>query len=126
MGISDYLNIAKWVGLVVLVLYGWHSFQSWRAEERKAAQTQLANQINVATLQSQLDRTQADLKAEQARSSTLNQQLDTERSAAQQRTKIFNEHQLDKLVQAKPGLVEQRINAATAKVWEQIEQESRQ
>ena len=38
---------------------------------------------------------------------------------------IFRRHNLDKLALAKPGLIESRINKATASVFEEIENDSK-
>jgi len=66
------------------------------------------------------------LKDERARVATLNEQLAAARTAAALRTEVLNRHNLGELMQAKPLMIERRINTATVEVWREIEDESRE
>ena len=71
------------------------------------------NQDLIATLQSRLV-----AQADQARNLTANvQNLQRERDKYMS---IFREHDLTKLARAKPGLIENRVNSGTAKVFRDI------
>jgi hypothetical protein len=43
-----------------------------------------------------------------------------------QALKIFNEHNLQELSKAKPGLIELRVNNATQRIFDILEQESQE
>jgi hypothetical protein len=40
--------------------------------------------------------------------------------------KIFKDHNLTRLARAKPGMIEKRINSGTAKVFRQMEEDSKE
>lgn len=47
------------------------------------------------------------------------------RVRAAEQVAVFNRHRFGELLQAKPGMMEKRINDATAALWAEIERESR-
>lgn len=94
------------------------------ADVRAQAVELRESQISAEALRTQLARAETDLADERARLATLTQQLNREREAAARRVMIFNRHRFGELVQAKPELIESRINKATIEVWTGIERES--
>lgn len=73
-----------------------------------------------------LARTHALLRDERARVAVLQEELTAARTAAAARTAVLNQHNLGDLLQAKPLMIERRINTATIEVWREIEDESRE
>ena len=52
-----------------------------------------------------------------------NQELDEEKKKYM---RIFSDHNLTRLARAKPGLIESRVNKATASVFREVEQDSKE
>lgn len=52
-----------------------------------------------------------------------NQELDEEKKKYM---RIFSEHNLTRLARAKPGLIESRVNKATASIFREVEQDSKE
>lgn len=119
-------ELGKWLLIGVAMWYVQHRAVAWIEQQRQDAVALRESQITQITQAAELKQAQADLAAERARLEVLTQQLAERREAEQQRVAIFNKHQLGDLVQAKPGLIEKRMNAATTEVWKQIELESHQ
>jgi hypothetical protein len=112
---------------LVIVLAFWYVANAIQGYHRELIDTALSKreaEITVTTLRERLTRTEQELKAEQQRLQTLHTQLERERQAAVDRIAVFNRHNFGELLQAKPGLMESRINHATQKVWSDIEAES--
>lgn len=121
-------TIGKWV--LVAGVVGWvvwsviDTARDWQDRQEREAVARREAEITVTSLTAQLDRTRQDLAAERTRLAELHKALEEERARAAERVAIFNRHRFGELLQAKPGLIEKRINSATADVWTQIEQES--
>lgn len=52
-----------------------------------------------------------------------NQELENQKKAY---LKIFKDHNLTRLARAKPGLIEKRVNAGTASIFRQVEEDSKE
>lgn len=123
--IRIYTFAFKALALVTLLWYVLH----WVDDQRQAAvDSALAKreaEISAASARAQLRENQRALDEERVRAQVLGQQLVQEKNESQRRVSVFNQHNLGKLLQDKPGMIETRINAATEKVWAQIEGESK-
>lgn len=82
----------------------------------------LATEVSVAkqTIANQKEIIESQNSALQELTLT-NQQINTE---IDRYLAIFRRHDLNKLAEARPGLIESRINSATAQVFEEIESET--
>lgn len=105
--------------------YAVHAFRGWQERKQQEAVVQREAEITASSLAQQVEQLKIDLAAERTRLSELNSAMVAERTRAEERVAIFNRHRLGDLLQAKPEMIEKRINGATTEVWKQIEQESR-
>ena len=73
------------------------------------------------------DRLETNIKAERERQEVLNGELQAARDREDETTEVLEDRErLNRLVQAKPGLIERQARRATTRVWEDIELESRE
>ncbi len=73
------------------------------------------------------DRLERDIKAERERQEVLTQELQDARDREDETTEVLEDRErLNRLTQAKPGLIERQARRATTRVWKDIELESRE
>ncbi len=73
------------------------------------------------------DRLETNIKAERERQEVLNGELQAARDREDETTEVLEDRErLDRLTQAKPGLIERQARRATTRVWKDIENESRE
>ena len=73
------------------------------------------------------DRLENNIEAERERQEVLTAELQAARDREVQTTEVLEDRErLDRLTQAKPGLLERLARRATTQVWEDIEVESRE
>ncbi len=75
-----------------------------------------------ASAEANLQRERNRVREQQATLNTLAQQSVEIRREQQETIDIFAEHDLKRLAEAKPGLIERRVNAATASVFDELEE----
>ncbi len=73
------------------------------------------------------DRLEDSIKDERERQEVLTRELQAARDREDETTEVLEDRErLDRLTQAKPGLIERQARRATTRVWKQIELESRE
>ena len=75
-----------------------------------------------ASAEANLQRERNRVAQQQATLNTLAQESVQIRREQQEVIDIFAEHDLQRLAEAKPGLIERRVNAATASVFDELEE----
>lgn len=96
------------------------------ANNRTLKENQVQMEIAVNTAQASLKAAEENAKKSEAAMSALtsrNQELNREK---QNYLKIFKDHNLTRLARAKPGLIEKRINNGTQKVFEALENDTKE
>lgn len=114
------------VGAASAMVYHYKSLVQERAElasRASLAETELEHQKEVArryrvSMDEQLDRLRKNLQE-------LNSRFANEKRRRQEIGKLFSRHDLSRLAQKKPGLVGNRINVGTARLWFDLEQATR-
>jgi len=102
-------------------------FGYWQYSRANAAEVALSEQRIVAEqAKHDIENLENQVDLEKERTAELAGDLQEARDQKARMTRIFNEHNLGALLQAKPGLIESRAKKATAKVWNDIEAESRE
>jgi uncharacterized protein YlxW (UPF0749 family) len=77
--------------------------------------------------EAQVDRLEDDIEQEQERQEELQKELQAARDLEATTTEVLEDRErLNRLTQAKPGLIERQARRATTKVWSDIEVESRE
>ena len=77
--------------------------------------------------EAQVNRLETNIKAERERQEVLTRELQAARDREVQTTEVLEDRaRLDRLTQAKPGLIERQARRATTRVWKEIEAESRE
>lgn len=97
-------------------------------DQRVAAETEAQAQETRAELaEAERDRLQGELERDQERREELQLELQAARDANNQATEVLEDRaRLDRLTQAKPGLIERQARRATTRVWEDIEDVTRE
>ncbi len=73
------------------------------------------------------DRLERNIDAERERQEVLTRDLQEARDREDETTEVLEDRErLDRLTQAKPGLIERQARRATTRVWKDIELESRE
>ena len=96
------------------------------ANNRTLKENQVQMEIAVNTAQSSLKAAEENQKQSEAAMSALtsrNQELNREK---QTYLKIFKDHNLTRLARARPGMIEKRINNGTQKVFEALENDTKE
>lgn len=119
--------------LVVLVLGGGMMTGGFflvkgQIDQRVEAETELVAQETRAELaEKQLERVERQLTQEKTRQEQLARDLQAARDREQIATEIVEDvDRLNRLTQAKPGLIERQARKATTRVWSDIEDDSRE
>lgn len=75
----------------------------------------------------QVDRLEESIEEERERQEVLTGELQAARDREVEATEVLEDRErLNRLTQAKPGLIERQARRATTRVWEEIEVESRE
>jgi len=96
------------------------------ANNRTLKENQLQLDIAINTAEASLKAAEENAKKSEAAMSALtsrNQELNREK---QTYLKIFKDHNLTRLARAKPGMIEKRINNGTQKVFEALENDTKE
>lgn len=95
---------------------------------RVAAETAaVAERTRAQLAEQQVDRMEASLVKERERQVALATELQAARDREIAATDVLEDRaRLNRLTQAKPGLIERQARRATTKVWKEIEAESRE
>lgn len=114
--------------------YAYHQIKVSNLEKTIAELRQVNQRLedNAATLEEVAAKNEQAVKELRERAEAQNVQIAglQSRNAELQRDKdtylkIFKDHNLTRLARAKPGLIEKRVNTATAKVFRQVEDDSK-
>ena len=119
--------------LVVLVLGGGmigagFFLVNGQIDMRVAAEVSATAERTRADLaEAERDRLENNIEAERERQEVLNEELQAARDREDDTTEVLEDRErLDRLTQAKPGLIERQARRATTRVWKDIELESRE
>lgn len=119
--------------LVVLVLGGGmigagFFLVNGQIDMRVAAEVSASAERTRADLaEAERDRLENNIEAERERQEVLTQELQDARDREDETTEVLEDRErLNRLVQAKPGLIERQARRATTRVWKDIELESRE
>jgi len=125
-------------GLVVIVAAGAYSYHKVVINEKdnrinqqqmeisSAAQQNVALQTAAATNESTIVRMDKQMKEQAQAFADLTQKNSSLEQDKTQYLSIFKRHNLTKTARAKPGFMEPKINSGTAKVFRQVEADSRE
>jgi len=115
--------------------YGYHTIVVKEKDNRitqqqmeisSAVQQNVALQTAAATNESTIRSMETQMKAQVKAFSDLTQKAVSMEQEKNKYLSIFKRHNLTKTARAKPGLIEPRINSGTAKVFRQVEADSRE
>ncbi len=97
-------------------------------DQRVAAEVAASAERTRADLaERERDRLESEIETEQERQEALTLELQTARDREIQSTEVLEDRErLDRLTQARPGILERQARRATTKVWNEIEAESRE
>jgi len=125
-------------GLVVIIGAGAYSYHKVVINEKdnrinqqqmeisSAAQQNVALQTAAATNESTIIRMEKQMKEQAQAFADLTQKNSSLEQDKTQYLSIFKRHNLTKTARAKPGFMEPKINSGTAKVFRQVEADSRE
>jgi len=125
-------------GLVVIIGAGAYSYHKVVINEKdnrinqqqmeisSAAQQNVALQTAAATNESTIVRMEKQMKEQAQAFADLTQKNSSLERDKTQYLSIFKRHNLTKTARAKPGFMEPKINSGTAKVFRQVEADSRE
>jgi len=125
-------------GLVVIISAGAYSYHKVVINEKdnrinqqqmeisSAAQQNVALQTAAATNESTIIRMEKQMKEQAQAFADLTQKNSSLEQDKTQYLSIFKRHNLTKTARAKPGFMEPKINSGTAKVFRQVEADSRE
>ena len=87
----------------------------------------VAEEVRAELAERQLERVTTQLAQERTRQEDLARDLQAARDRENQTTEVLEDRaRLDRLTQAKPGLIERQARRATTRVWQDIEADSRE
>ncbi len=119
--------------LVVLVLGGGMIaagglLVNGQINQRVEAETKaVAEEVRAELAERQLERVTTQLAQERTRQEDLARDLQAARDREATTTEVLEDRaRLDRLTQAKPGLIERQARRATTRVWQDIEADSRE
>lgn len=96
------------------------------ANNRTLKENQVQMEIAVKTAQESLAAAEANAKKSEAAMTALTQRNNELAREKANYMKIFKDHNLTRLARAKPGMIEKRINNGTAKVFRDLENDTKE
>jgi len=117
-------KIALGMGILLLATMAasaWY-FKYSQNKLAEANQKVAAEQARAESAEANLEFMQKSIAQQQATLNTLAQQSVEIRREQQEVIDIFAEHDLKRLAEAKPNLIEKRVNAATKSVFDELEE----
>ena len=122
LGLGGKVAIGMGILLVATMAAGAAYFK-YSQDKLAAANQQIAIEAaGRASAEANLKATQESVARQQATLNTLAQESVEIRREQQEVIDIFAEHDLKRLAEAKPGLIERRVNAATKSVFDELEE----
>jgi hypothetical protein len=117
-------KVAIGMGILLLATMAASAFYFKYSQGKLAELNQkvAAEQARAESAEANLEFMQDSIARQQATLNTLAQQSVEIRREQQEVIDIFAEHDLQRLAEAKPGLIERRVNAATASVFDELEE----
>jgi hypothetical protein len=129
-----FLSAIKWLKgnvtlLLILAIAGSLGFLYLQTQSLIQNNSKLTSELNSKTkeleqLSSFFANFQNSIKEQEIALNTVYEDNINTRRQMTQALKIFNEHNLQELSKAKPGLIELRVNNATQRIFDTLEQES--
>lgn len=129
-----FLSAIKWLKgnvtlLLTLAIAGSLGFLYLQTQSLIQNNSKLTSELNSKTkeleqLSSSFANFQNSIKEQEIALNTVYEDNINTRRQMTQALKIFNEHNLQELSKAKPGLIELRVNNATQRIFDTLEQES--
>lgn len=132
LGVIKMLPIMLVVGLMA---FGAHTFivnEKNKRLDQLQVQVDMLNQQNVAlqtaaqTNEQTIRSMETQMREQAVRVGALTERTGQLQAEKDEYLKIFRDHDFTRLARARPGLIEPRANSATAEVFRQIEQDSRE
>lgn len=112
--------------LLIILGFGFHEGYKYFQESQKQISELKANIIAYESTVKASTEAIERLQAETVRMEQLNNELQVKLQQAEEYksslTQKLNEHDLTKLSAAKPGMIEKRVNDATTKIFQELEQ----
>jgi hypothetical protein len=131
-----FLSAIKWLKgnvtlLLILAIAGSLGFLYLQTQSLIQNNSKLTSELNSKTkeleqLSSFFANFQNSIKEQEIALNTVYEDNINTRRQMTQALKIFNEHNLQELSKAKPGLIELRVNNATQRIFDTLEQESQE
>jgi hypothetical protein len=131
-----FLSAIKWLKgnvtlLLILAIAGSFGFLYLQTQSLIQNNSKLTSELNSKTkeleqLSSSFANFQNSIKEQEIALNTVYEDNINTRRQMTQALKIFNEHNLQELSKAKPGLIELRVNNATQRIFDTLEQESQE
>ena len=113
------------LGLILTTLSGaWLGFNGWKSDMQSAANEKAAIELKLETEIDTRKAVEAALSEQKKANVTLVQSKRSLNEQINSYLSIFERHDLTALSRAKPGLIELRINKATKKLFEELENET--
>ena len=108
------------------VVYGGYRYvENLQQENRILASNNATLEASEASLKLTLETTKLEIDRVNKERDELNDELNKAREKMQRMVKLFSDHDFANLVDKKPGLIQNRINKGTAKVFKEFEEESK-
>ena len=131
-----FLSAVKWLKgnvtlLLILAIAGSLGFLYLQTQSLIQKNSKQTSELNSKTkeleqLSSSFANFQNSIKEQEIALNTVYEDNINTRRQMTQTLKIFNEHNLQELSKAKPGLIELRVNNATQRIFDTLEQESQE
>ena len=117
-------KVALGMGILLLATMAASAWYFKYSQNKLAEANQLvaAEQARAESAEANLTRERNRVREQQATLNTLAQASVEIRREQQEVIDIFAEHDLQKLAERKPGLIERRVNRATASVFDELEE----
>lgn len=117
-------KVAIGMGIVLLVTMAASAWYFKYSQDKLAEANKeiAAQEARAESAEANLEFMQDSIARQQATLNTLAQQSVEIRREQQEVIDIFAEHDLQRLAEAKPGLIERRVNAATKSVFDELEE----
>jgi uncharacterized coiled-coil protein SlyX len=103
----------------IAIIGGYFAYSQMRIESLNQTIAQQAQTLQTQT--ATIEKLQQDLKTQTQELVSLSKRMSDAEERAKKATLMLRKHDLEKLMKAKPSLVERQLNEATQRVFRQIE-----
>lgn len=121
IGMGTWIKLGAALAVVLVIYFGYTFVVNLQEDNVRLSKENATLALANKSLKKEREQIKTDLKIVEQQRMILNQELTESREKTQKVVRLFSDHDFQKLIDAKPGLVIKRMNKGTKKIFLDIE-----